>query len=90
MKDEKGFCPICNANLTGNYSDFPCFYDDQVHFEWRCKNCDTSGSEVYKMDFIGHYDMNNEEIETAFDIDNICDIKEDELNTFIEAKKYKL
>lgn len=56
--NEQGECPKCHGyNLD---YDPASFEDNQIYFNWHCKDCGQEGSEWYNMEFIGHNIINED------------------------------
>ena len=66
--NESGFCPFCNsANIDFDSSemDFPYMW-----YPWTCLDCGKEGYEYYKIEFIGHniLDDNNDSVVVTDDM----------------------
>ena len=53
--NEQGQCPYCNS-LALDYGVASFEDDNLVCYSWTCENCKHTGTEWYKMNFIGHND----------------------------------
>lgn len=60
----QGICPVCDCKNTLNYGG-PIFDDYGVYFPWKCLNCNSTGKEMYSMEFDYHsniFDENENEV----------------------------
>lgn len=50
----EGFCPVCGHNEDDLEYEAIEINDNLAHYPWKCGNCQSTGSEWYQLEFIGH------------------------------------
>ena len=68
----QGICPVCNRENTLEYKE-PIFDNYGVYFPWKCLNCNSTGKEMYSMEFDYHSNIFDE---------NGNEVKENEKNNY--------
>lgn len=57
--NKQGICPVCDCQGTLEYGE-PVFDDYGLYFPWECLNCNSTGREMYSMEFDWHEDVYDE------------------------------
>ena len=60
MTSVQGRCPKCNSDDL-KYDSLE-IVDDSLYYPYTCRQCEFDGREWYNLHFIGHWDLDGEEL----------------------------